>query len=65
VNADRVRELLLFPVSVCIMVAWMAALADALLYNRYTPLTAVMPVMLVFVGFLFGSNIVKRLTRDQ
>ena len=59
-NADRVRELLLLPVSLLILIGWCAALADAMLANQFTPLTVVTPVMLVFAGFMFGSSIVKR-----
>lgn len=64
-NADRVRELLLLPVSLLVLVGWTAALVDAVLYNQYTPLTAVTPVMLLLSGFLFGSSIVRRAIRNE
>ena len=64
-KADRVRELLLLPVSILILVAWSVSLVDAVLYNQFTPLTLTMPLMLIFGGFLFGSSIVRRALRSD
>lgn len=64
-NPDRVRDLLILPVSIIILLGWCVSLVDAVLYNQFTPLTVVTPVMLVFAGFLFGSSIVRRALRDQ
>ena len=64
-NADRVRELLLLPVSILILVAWSVSLVDAVLYNQFTPLTLTMPLMLIFGGFMFGSSIVRRALRND
>jgi len=64
-NADRVRDLLILPASIIIMLGWCVSLVDAVLYNQFTPLTVVMPLMLIFAGFLFGSSIVRRAIKDE
>jgi hypothetical protein len=60
VNVDRVRELLLLPTCIIILLAFVASLADAMLAQQFVPLEVTMPLTLMFGGFLFGSSIVKR-----
>ena len=57
---DPIRDQLIIPVSVLIMLSWAAALGYALLRGQYTPLTIVTPVMLLLAGYVFGTSIVKR-----
>jgi hypothetical protein len=64
-NPDRVRDLLIMPVSIFILIGWITSLVFAFLTDEYTPLTVVTPIMLVLAGFIFGSSIVRRALRDD
>jgi hypothetical protein len=64
-NPDRVRDMLILPVSLLVLLGWISSLVFAFLTDEYTPLTVVTPIMLVLAGFIFGSSIVRRALRDD
>ena len=43
-----------------ITIAWVATLTAGIITHDYQGLTLVTPVMLIYAGFVFGSNVIKK-----
>jgi hypothetical protein len=61
-TGSRQRELLIFPVAIVVMVAFLGALFQAMVEREYTALTIVTPLMVLLAGFAFGTGIIHSVT---
>lgn len=62
---ESVRLQLAAPVGVVITLVWAVSAAVGLLTQNFQGLEVVSPVMVIFVGYLFGINIVRTGEKSQ
>jgi uncharacterized membrane protein YjjP (DUF1212 family) len=63
-NRNKLRDALVLPVAVAVILGWLAALGQAVLTQQYTALTVTTPLMLLLAGFAFGTSIVRSASKD-
>jgi hypothetical protein len=51
------REKLILPVTITILVVWVSAAGFSFIAQQYVPLEVATPVMLVMTGYVFGIQI--------
>lgn len=61
---EKIREKLIIPVALTVMIGWIAALTAGVISQNYVPFEICTPVMILLAGYVFGVQIVRSVEKE-